>query len=127
MLGAVLFKQMTPKGALCPDANAVVVAFVLQGARVWLRHKEQLLPSTVSSCDDSSLVLTTDYGKVRRLISINTASDSPTRRSLEPMMISSQETRAPMHSSHSSIITDSSFSSSFSCNLQDCIIRREWP
>ncbi|KAF3694929.1 Unconventional myosin-X Unconventional myosin-10 [Channa argus] len=34
------------------------------GARVWLRHKEQLLPSTVSSCDDSSLVLTTDYGKV---------------------------------------------------------------
>lgn len=38
---------------------------VLQGARVWLRHKEQLLPSTVSSCDDSSLVLTTDYGKVR--------------------------------------------------------------
>ncbi|TKS67300.1 Unconventional myosin-X [Collichthys lucidus] len=35
-----------------------------KGARVWLRHKEQLLPSTVSSCDDSSLVLTTDYGKV---------------------------------------------------------------
>ncbi|KAJ4933126.1 hypothetical protein JOQ06_029962, partial [Pogonophryne albipinna] len=34
------------------------------GARVWLRHKEQLLPSTVSSCDDASLVLTTDYGKV---------------------------------------------------------------
>ncbi|KAI9530386.1 hypothetical protein NQZ68_004404, partial [Dissostichus eleginoides] len=33
------------------------------GARVWLRHKEQLLPSTVSSCDDASLVLTTDYGK----------------------------------------------------------------
>uniref|UniRef100_A0A8C4DBU2 Myosin-X n=1 Tax=Dicentrarchus labrax TaxID=13489 RepID=A0A8C4DBU2_DICLA len=40
---------------------------VLQcGARVWLRHKEQLLPSTVSSCDDSSLVLTTDYDKVKR-------------------------------------------------------------
>uniref|UniRef100_A0A671Z009 Unconventional myosin-X-like n=1 Tax=Sparus aurata TaxID=8175 RepID=A0A671Z009_SPAAU len=36
------------------------------GARVWLRHKEQLLPSTVSSCDDSSLVLTTDYGKLNR-------------------------------------------------------------
>ncbi|MEQ2235295.1 hypothetical protein ILYODFUR_000857 [Ilyodon furcidens] len=33
-------------------------------ARVWLRHKEQLLPSTVSSYDDLSLVLTTDYGKV---------------------------------------------------------------
>uniref|UniRef100_A0A3B5A2U5 Unconventional myosin-X-like n=1 Tax=Stegastes partitus TaxID=144197 RepID=A0A3B5A2U5_9TELE len=48
---------------LCPDAKVVVLTIVLQGARVWLRHKEQLLPSTVSSCDDSSLVLTTDYGK----------------------------------------------------------------
>uniref|UniRef100_A0AAX7T9R3 Myosin X, like 3 n=1 Tax=Astatotilapia calliptera TaxID=8154 RepID=A0AAX7T9R3_ASTCA len=38
----------------------------LTGARVWLRHKEQLRPSTVSSCDDSTLILTTDYGKVRR-------------------------------------------------------------
>nr|XP_043875706.1 unconventional myosin-X isoform X2 [Solea senegalensis] len=38
--------------------------FFVEGARVWLRHKEQLLPSTVSSCDDSSLVLSTDYGKV---------------------------------------------------------------
>uniref|UniRef100_A0A3B4V1M0 Unconventional myosin-X-like n=1 Tax=Seriola dumerili TaxID=41447 RepID=A0A3B4V1M0_SERDU len=38
--------------------------YLFLGARVWLRHKEQLLPSTVSSCDDSSLVLTTDYGKV---------------------------------------------------------------
>ncbi|XP_076018095.1 unconventional myosin-X [Genypterus blacodes] len=38
--------------------------FFQEGARVWLRHKEQLLPSTVSSCDDLSLVLTTDYGKV---------------------------------------------------------------
>uniref|UniRef100_A0A3Q1JFB9 Myosin X, like 1 n=1 Tax=Anabas testudineus TaxID=64144 RepID=A0A3Q1JFB9_ANATE len=41
-----------------------VLTIVLQGARVWLRHKEQLLPSAVSSCDDSSLVLTTDYGRV---------------------------------------------------------------
>lgn len=38
--------------------------FFLEEARVWLRHKEQLLPSTVTSCDDASLVLTTDYGKV---------------------------------------------------------------
>ncbi|XP_034429221.1 unconventional myosin-X [Hippoglossus hippoglossus] len=38
--------------------------FFSEGAHVWLRHKEQLLPSTISSCDDSSLVLTTDYGKV---------------------------------------------------------------
>ncbi|XP_053732174.1 unconventional myosin-X [Synchiropus splendidus] len=38
--------------------------FFVEGAHVWLRHKEQLLPSTVSSCDDVSLVLTTDYGKV---------------------------------------------------------------
>ncbi|CAL8267749.1 unnamed protein product [Lota lota] len=38
--------------------------FFAEGARVWLRHKELLLPSTVSSCDELSLVLTTDYGKV---------------------------------------------------------------
>ncbi|XP_014896651.1 unconventional myosin-X isoform X2 [Poecilia latipinna] len=38
--------------------------FFAAGARVWLRHKEQLLPSTVSSSDDLSLVLTSDYGKV---------------------------------------------------------------
>uniref|UniRef100_A0A7N8XQH6 Myosin X, like 3 n=1 Tax=Mastacembelus armatus TaxID=205130 RepID=A0A7N8XQH6_9TELE len=50
---------------MSPDANSGVLAIVLQGARVWLSHKEQLLPSTVSSCDDLSLVLTTDYGKVR--------------------------------------------------------------
>ncbi|XP_061547547.1 unconventional myosin-X isoform X2 [Phycodurus eques] len=41
--------------------------FFLEGSRVWLRHKEHLLPSTVSSCDDTSLVLTTDYGKVIHL------------------------------------------------------------
>ncbi|XP_056894751.1 unconventional myosin-X isoform X1 [Takifugu flavidus] len=41
--------------------------FFLEGARVWHRHKEQLLPATVSSCNDSSLVLTTDYGKVMHL------------------------------------------------------------
>uniref|UniRef100_A0A8K9VFJ8 Myosin X, like 1 n=1 Tax=Oncorhynchus mykiss TaxID=8022 RepID=A0A8K9VFJ8_ONCMY len=41
---------------------------VYTGARVWLRNKELLLPATVSSCshDDGYLVLTTDYGKVRR-------------------------------------------------------------
>lgn len=66
MFSNFFIKQMTPKQALCPDDDEVVVAFVLQGARVWLRHKEQLLPSTISSCDDSSLALTTDYGKVRR-------------------------------------------------------------
>uniref|UniRef100_I3JR26 Unconventional myosin-X n=1 Tax=Oreochromis niloticus TaxID=8128 RepID=I3JR26_ORENI len=57
---------MTPIQAQCPDVKVVVLAIVLQGARVWLRHKEQLRPSTVSSCDDSTLILTTDYGKVRR-------------------------------------------------------------
>uniref|UniRef100_A0A3P8TIT1 Myosin X, like 1 n=1 Tax=Amphiprion percula TaxID=161767 RepID=A0A3P8TIT1_AMPPE len=41
--------------------------YAVTGSRVWLRHKEQLLPSTVSSCDDSSLAVTTDYGKVRSL------------------------------------------------------------
>ncbi|KAM9710008.1 unconventional myosin-X isoform 2-T2 [Menidia menidia] len=42
-------------------------SFFAEGARVWLRHKEQLLPSAVSACDHSSLVLTTDYGKVIHL------------------------------------------------------------
>ena len=38
---------------------------VLQGARVWVREKEQLVPSTVNSCGDGTLVVTTDYGAVR--------------------------------------------------------------
>uniref|UniRef100_A0A8C1A6T0 Uncharacterized protein n=1 Tax=Cyprinus carpio carpio TaxID=630221 RepID=A0A8C1A6T0_CYPCA len=33
-------------------------------SRVWVRDKEQLLPSTVSCCDDRTLILTTDYGEV---------------------------------------------------------------
>ncbi|KAJ8004412.1 hypothetical protein DPEC_G00135450 [Dallia pectoralis] len=41
-------------------------SFFVEGARVWLRDKEQLLPATVSSCshDDGTLVLTADYGEV---------------------------------------------------------------
>ncbi|XP_036815411.1 unconventional myosin-X isoform X2 [Oncorhynchus mykiss] len=44
-------------------------SFFVEGARVWLRNKELLLPATVSSCshDDGYLVLTTDYGKVMYL------------------------------------------------------------
>ncbi|KAM9803310.1 unconventional myosin-X [Syngnathus typhle] len=38
--------------------------FFMEGSRLWLRHHEQLLPCTVTSCDDTSLDLTTDYGKV---------------------------------------------------------------
>uniref|UniRef100_A0A669C7U1 Myosin X, like 1 n=2 Tax=Oreochromis niloticus TaxID=8128 RepID=A0A669C7U1_ORENI len=36
----------------------------IQGARVWVREKEQLLPATVNSCGDGTLVVTTDYGEV---------------------------------------------------------------
>uniref|UniRef100_A0AAZ3QJ40 Myosin X, like 1 n=1 Tax=Oncorhynchus tshawytscha TaxID=74940 RepID=A0AAZ3QJ40_ONCTS len=36
-----------------------------RGARVWVKEKEQLVPSTVNSCGDGTLVLTTDYGEVR--------------------------------------------------------------
>lgn len=50
---------------LCPHVEDVTDVFLLQGAQVWLKHKEQLLPSTVSSCDELSMVLTTEYGKVR--------------------------------------------------------------
>uniref|UniRef100_H3C4L1 Myosin X, like 1 n=1 Tax=Tetraodon nigroviridis TaxID=99883 RepID=H3C4L1_TETNG len=37
---------------------------VMQGARVWVREKELLLPATVNSCGDGTLVITTDYGEV---------------------------------------------------------------
>lgn len=37
----------------------------IQGARVWVREKEQLLPATVNSCGDGTLVVTTEYGEVR--------------------------------------------------------------
>uniref|UniRef100_A0A672NQI0 Unconventional myosin-X-like n=1 Tax=Sinocyclocheilus grahami TaxID=75366 RepID=A0A672NQI0_SINGR len=36
------------------------------GSRVWVNHKDQLVPSTVNSCGDGTLVLTTDYGEVNR-------------------------------------------------------------
>uniref|UniRef100_A0AAX7VHE5 Myosin X, like 1 n=1 Tax=Astatotilapia calliptera TaxID=8154 RepID=A0AAX7VHE5_ASTCA len=38
--------------------------FYTVGARVWVREKEQLLPATVNSCGDGTLVVTTDYGEV---------------------------------------------------------------
>ncbi|KAI4803743.1 hypothetical protein KUCAC02_025392, partial [Chaenocephalus aceratus] len=34
------------------------------GARVWVKEKEQLVPATVNSCGDGTLVLTTDYAEV---------------------------------------------------------------
>ncbi|KAF0044119.1 hypothetical protein F2P81_003277 [Scophthalmus maximus] len=39
-------------------------AFFTEGARVWVREKEQFVPATVNSCGDGTLVLTTDYGEV---------------------------------------------------------------
>ncbi|XP_018581220.1 unconventional myosin-X-like [Scleropages formosus] len=39
-------------------------AFFAEGSRVWVWHQEQLLPSVVNSCDDRSLVLSSDYGEV---------------------------------------------------------------
>lgn len=42
----------------------------MQGARVWVREKEQLLPATVNSCGDGILVITTDYGEVRNVDTI---------------------------------------------------------
>ncbi|XP_034050986.1 unconventional myosin-X [Thalassophryne amazonica] len=34
-----------------------------KGARVWVREKEQLVPATVNSCGDGTLVVTIDYGE----------------------------------------------------------------
>lgn len=45
--------------------TSVSCVFVIQGARVWVREKEQLVPATVNSCGDGTLVVTTDYGEVR--------------------------------------------------------------
>ncbi|CAG5866602.1 unnamed protein product [Menidia menidia] len=39
-------------------------SFFTEGARVWVREKEQLFPATVNSCGDGTLVVTTDYGEV---------------------------------------------------------------
>uniref|UniRef100_A0A665TUX9 Myosin X, like 1 n=1 Tax=Echeneis naucrates TaxID=173247 RepID=A0A665TUX9_ECHNA len=41
--------------------------YFITGARVWVREKEQLVPATVNSCGDGTLVLTTDYGEVRNV------------------------------------------------------------
>ncbi|XP_028293369.1 unconventional myosin-X isoform X1 [Gouania willdenowi] len=38
--------------------------FFTEGARVWVNEKEQLVPATVNSCGDGTLVVTTDYGEV---------------------------------------------------------------
>ncbi|XP_065822534.1 unconventional myosin-X [Labrus bergylta] len=38
--------------------------FFTEGARVWVKEKEQLVPATVNSCADGTLVVTTDYGEV---------------------------------------------------------------
>uniref|UniRef100_A0AAQ6AKB0 Myosin X, like 1 n=1 Tax=Amphiprion ocellaris TaxID=80972 RepID=A0AAQ6AKB0_AMPOC len=43
----------------------LMMYFTSQGARVWVREKEQLVPATVNSCGDGTLVVTTDYGEVR--------------------------------------------------------------
>lgn len=52
-------------GEIIINLVRVCVCVCLQGARVWVREKEQLVPATVNSCGDGTLVLTTDYGEVR--------------------------------------------------------------
>ncbi|TNN48896.1 Unconventional myosin-X [Liparis tanakae] len=51
---------------LCPfrgiRGQSVCVS-VIQGTRVWVKEKEQLVPATVNSCGDGPLVVTTDYGE----------------------------------------------------------------
>lgn len=45
--------------------NFSLCVSLIQGARVWVKEKEQLVPATVNSCGDGTLVLTTDYAEVR--------------------------------------------------------------
>uniref|UniRef100_A0AAZ3Q333 Myosin X, like 1 n=1 Tax=Oncorhynchus tshawytscha TaxID=74940 RepID=A0AAZ3Q333_ONCTS len=49
---------------MCLSSSSLHPFFAV-GARVWVKEKEQLVPSTVNSCGDGTLVLTTDYGEVR--------------------------------------------------------------
>ncbi|XP_010784794.1 unconventional myosin-X [Notothenia coriiceps] len=44
--------------------NFSLCVSLIQGARVWVKEKEQLVPATVNSCGDGTLVLTTDYAEV---------------------------------------------------------------
>ncbi|XP_036401500.1 unconventional myosin-X-like [Megalops cyprinoides] len=43
---------------------AVGDSYMRMGARVWVRDKDQLHPSTVSPCADGTLLVNTDYGQV---------------------------------------------------------------
>ncbi|MBN3321825.1 MYO10 protein, partial [Atractosteus spatula] len=62
------------------------MAFVLQGARVWLRENDQHLPCTVSSCSGGVVVFTTDYGQVYTY-----KQNTLTRQKVMPMHSSSSE------------------------------------
>lgn len=63
---------------------------VIQGTRVWVREKEQLLPATVNSCGDGTLVITSDYGEVRKSVHLKQemkrvrAVDSSCTRAVSP-------------------------------------------
>ncbi|KAM7380623.1 hypothetical protein PAMP_003904 [Pampus punctatissimus] len=109
---------MTPMWALwAPDANDVVLAIMLQEARVWLRHKEQLLPSTVSSCDDTSLVLTTDYGKY-----------SPLPLSLIDIVLADRALNRLKHELKAPLLAESDLFSKEPVNYSDCrILLLEFP
>uniref|UniRef100_A0A9J7YPD9 Myosin X, like 1 n=1 Tax=Cyprinus carpio carpio TaxID=630221 RepID=A0A9J7YPD9_CYPCA len=63
----------------CADLCPTAFVCVLQGSRVWVNHKDQLVPSTVNSCGDGTLVLTTDYGEVR--LKVNREKVSPMHQS----------------------------------------------
>ncbi|KAK6315512.1 hypothetical protein J4Q44_G00150410 [Coregonus suidteri] len=73
-----LMARLCCVAGLGPVSHRVIyLSVVFQGARVWLRDKEQLLPATVSSCshDDGYLVLTTDYGEVMFLQHVELSRD----------------------------------------------------
>ncbi|XP_059427494.1 unconventional myosin-X [Carassius carassius] len=58
-------------------------SFFAEGSRVWVNHKDQLVPSTVNSFGDGTMVLTTDYGEAVYLqqMEVNREKVSPMHQS----------------------------------------------
>ncbi|XP_030643484.1 unconventional myosin-X [Chanos chanos] len=98
----------TPLSALTRSPTLGADAtFSRSGAHVWLREKEQLLPCIVTSSDDSSMILTTDYGEV---ISLNVREANRTRVfPMHPSSVSGVEDMSTLAELHEAAIMHNLF------------------